>query len=369
MSQTNNTMQRTISAEHDSYVLRYKLRIACIGGDGIGPEVLSASLPVFEKAGDSCGLDFEWEHKDWGAERWLSEGVGLPCGAIEDLRQGYDAILFGALGDPRIPDMAHGREILLGLRRELDLYANVRPVQVVEPEACPLKNSDAIDFVVVRENTEGLYSGLGESKEIGTPNEVSQDVGVNTYRGVKRIVDYAAQLARVRDSRVTVVDKNNAMKFGGSIWQRVMKEAAAEYPDVGFSHLYADVAAMHLVSKPQSFDVLVAGNLFGDILSDIGAAVMGSLGLAASANIHPEKLSLFEPVHGSAPDISGKGIANPLAMMMSGAMMFDELGFPGAAKAIRDACVDTLEKGPKTPDLGGSSSTREVADAVVGLLS
>ncbi len=341
------------------------IRLASIPGDGIGTEVIRSALEYLSPKAASFDVNIDVEELDWGADKWLREGVGIPKGKLERLQKEKHAIFFGAVGDPRIPDMAHGREILLGLRKRLDLYANVRPIQILKPELSPLKNAQNIDMVIIRENTEGIYVGEGTHESEGTINERACDISVNTYMGVERIIRYAFELAKKRRGHVTLVDKNNAMRFGGSLWQRTFKEVAGDFANVETAHLYADVACMRLVDDPQRFDVIVTDNLFGDILSDIGASIMGSLGLAASANINPGKLSLFEPVHGSAPDIVGQGIANPLAAVMTGAMLFDELGYLELATSIRKDAMGAVRKGLVTPDLGGELKTEAVIEELV----
>src|SRR5206468_2126537 len=251
-------------------------------------------------------------------------------------------ILFGAVGDPRIPDMAHGRQILLGLRSRLDLYINLRPARLYDERLCPLKDKRAVDvdFVVFRENTEGLYAGLGGVFKRGTADEVAIESSLSTKKGVERIVRAAFEYARrpERRRRVCMVDKSNALQSEGDLWQRTFREVAARYSDVHGSHLYVDVAAMQIVQQPERFDVIVTGNLFGDILTDLGAAVAGGLGLAPSANLHPGRCSLFEPVHGSAPDIARRGVANPLGAILAAGLMLEHLGF-AAETARAEAAV------------------------------
>ena len=339
-------------------------KIAVVPGDGIGPEVIAEGKKLLEDLDAACALGLVLIDKDWGAERYLSCGRGMPEDAIDELKRDYDAVLFGAVGDPRIPDTAHGREILLGMRFGLDLFANVRPIAVLEPGLCPLKDKRPgdIDFIVVRENTEDLYVSMGGRFREGTPDEVAVDESMNTYRGCARIIRYAFELAR-RGGRkkVTLCDKSNAVRYGGALWQRVFHEVAEAFPDIEPEHRFADVAAMELVTRPEHFDVIVANNLFGDILSDIGAGLLGSLGLAASANLHPGAIGLFEPVHGSAPDIAGQGIANPLATFLTVGLLLYELGCPDAAQAIQIAVAQTVAAGETTPDLNGTLSTSEVS--------
>ena len=305
--------------------------------------------------------------KDWGAEKWLKEGVGLPEGALEDLTNNYDAVYFGALGDPRIPDMAHGREILLGMRFGLDLYVNMRPIQLLAETFCPIKEKgpDDVNFIVFRENTEDLYVSMGGNFKAGTPHEVAVDESVHTRHGVERIIRYAFEFARNQGrKKVTLGDKSNAVRFGGQLWQRTFKEVAALYPEIETDHFFVDVLAMELVRRPEHFDVIVTGNLFGDILSDLGAGLVGGLGMAASGNMHPGKIALFEPVHGSAPDIAGQGKANPLAALVTGAMMMTYLGENTIAQAIEESVKEVIESGEVTHDLGGTLNTAQAGEAV-----
>jgi 3-isopropylmalate dehydrogenase len=342
-------------------------KIAVVPGDGIGMEVIPEGVKLLSEINQKGNLGLEFAEKDWGAERWLKDGVGLPEGALDDLQENYSAIFFGALGDPRIPDMAHGREILLGMRQGLDLYANVRPTRVFDAALCPLKNKgpEEVDFVVIRENTEDLYVSMGGNFKKGTPDEVAIDESVNTRKGVERVIRYAFEYAK-RNGRkkVTLTDKSNAVRFGGGLYQRVFEVVKADYPDLETDHVFVDVAAMIMVKNPELFDVIVGNNLFGDILSDLGAGLVGSLGLAASANLHPGKIGLFEPVHGSAPDIAGQGKANPMATFMTASLMLDELGFPEAAAKVEKAVMDCAKDGEVTPDLGGNLSTSEVGEKV-----
>jgi 3-isopropylmalate dehydrogenase len=340
-------------------------KIAVVPGDGIGPEVMAQAVRLLEALDKKKSLGLSVTMKDWGAERWLREKVGLPKGALDELKADYKAVLFGALGDKRIPDMAHGREILLGMRFGLDLYVNMRPIQLLHPSLTPLKDITALDMVILRENTEGLYAGVGGTFKEGTLEEVAQDVEVNTRLGVERIQRYGFELARRRRKKLCLADKSNAVRFGGSLWQRVFAMLKPQYPDVEATHLLADVAAMELVRNPARFDVMVSGNLIGDILTDLGAAIMGGLGVAPSANINPGKVSLYEPVHGSAPDIVGKGIANPLASFLTVGLMLDEFGHAGLGSAIRAGASECVAQKKTTPDLGGTLSTHQAADALL----
>lgn len=351
-------------------------KIAVVPGDGIGPEVLEEGCALLAELDRALGLGLVLEKKDWGAERWLKEKVGLPKGALAELSRDYAAIYFGALGDPRIPDMAHGREILLGMRQGLDLYANFRPCKCLHESLSPLrgKGPAEIDMLVFRENTEDLYVSLGGTFKEGTVDEVAQDISINTRKGVERILRHGFDVARARPKadgtkKLTMTDKHNAVRFGGGLWKRTFEALKAEYPDVQTEHLFVDVLAMEMVRKPERFHVVVANNLFGDILTDLGAALMGGLGLAASGNVHPGKIGLFEPVHGSAPDIAGKGIANPLAAFWTASLMLDFLAtrdpahaarFLKAVKLVDGAVAACVAEGPRTPDLGGQARTGEV---------
>ena len=346
-------------------------RIAVIPGDGIGGEVIAEALRALEAVRPLLGRPVETTTFDWGAERWLRDGTTLPKGAVEDLRANYGAILFGALGDARVPDQVHARDILLGLRFQLDLFVNLRPVRLLDERLTPIKDKTLadIDMMVLRENTEGLYAGVGGNFKRGTPDEIAINEDINTRKGVERIQRAAFELARTRRRKLCMVDKANALVYAHGLWQRVFKELRAEYPDVEAWHLYVDVAAMELVRAPERFDVMVTSNLFGDILTDLGAALVGGLGLAPSGNIHPGRVSLFEPVHGSAPDIAGKGIANPLGAIGSLGMMLEHLGEARAARAIEAAVATVVRARQVTRDLGGSLSTREAGEAVVRALA
>ena len=346
-------------------------RIAVIGGDGIGPEVTEQARRVVDRAAQIAHRNLEWEECPYGADYYLENGVGIEPGRFDEFRAEYAGILFGAVGDARVPDMAHGRQLLLGARFELDLFINLRPIKLLDPRLCPLKDKgvDAVDFVIFRENTEGGYVGVGGSVRPGTLHEVSQQTFVYTRRGVERIIRAAYEFARVNGRRsVCMTDKANAMRQGHELWQRTFREVAGEYPDIESFHLYVDVAAMELVRQPERFDVIVTENLFGDILSDLGASLQGGLGTAASGNIHPGRCSLFEPVHGSAPDLVGTGQANPMAAIMSGAMLLEHLGLSGAAQAVEQAVMDQLASGDVTPDLGGTLRGSEVGDQILARL-
>lgn len=327
--------------------------IAVIPGDGIGPEVIAEAAPVLERLG--LKLTFF----DWGANKWLSEKIGLPKDALKNLSDNFDAIYFGALGDPRIPDMAHGREILLGLRTGLDLYANIRPIELLHNRLGVLKNKtcEDINFTVFRENTQDIYGGYGHVSYANTSQETAVDESIHTYSGVSRIIAQAFKHAK---KSVCLGHKSNAIKYGGALWQRVFQEIASQYPQIKAKQLYIDTMAMEFVRAPEQFDVIVTSNLFGDILTDLGAGISGGLGLAASANIHPGKIGLFEPVHGSAPDIAGRNQANPMAAFLSAALLLDFLNLTESANNLRKAVRAAINQNICTPDLGGQKTTREV---------
>ncbi len=345
--------------------------IALIPGDGIGNEVTSVAFDVALKAAKASGATLAPTIYDWGTDYYFKHGTMMPVDAIERLR-GHDAIFLGAVGHPQVPDNVTLNGLLLPIRRRFDQFANVRPAILYRGVQSPLKgiNAGDINMVVVRENTEGEYAQIGGFVHETHPEEVAVQASVFTRHGCERIIRYAFELARKRKKKnlVTSITKSNAQGFSMVLWDRVFQSLSAEFPDIKTESLLVDAAAMNFVRRPQSFDVVVASNLFGDILSDISAIVSGSIGLAASANIDPTRRfpSMFEPVHGSAPDIAGKGIANPLAAMVSAAMMLDHLGLSAAAETM-DAAIEGVlaEEKIRTPDLGGTSSTSEVASAVL----
>lgn len=342
-------------------------RIAVIPGDGIGPEVIREGVQILEHLRKSHGVDVELLPFDWGAEKFLNEGIGLPEGALQRLSDEFQAILAGAFGDPRIPSNQHAEEILLGMRRGLDLYINLRPVRLLDARLSPLRDRkvEEIDFVVFRENTEGAYCGAGGFLKKGTADEIATQEELNTRRGVERIIVAAFEYARANGrKRVTMADKSNVQRFGGDLWQRVFTDVAARYPAIEANHQYVDAMAMFMVLNPAQYDVIVSNNLFGDILTDLGAAIQGGLGLAASGNIHPGKVSLFEPVHGSAPPLAGKGIANPIGAILTVAMMLEYLGFNEASKAVETAVRDSVVANETTQDLGGSLTTEQAGSAI-----
>ena len=346
-------------------------RIAVIPGDGIGPEVIREGVQILEHLRKSRGVDIELLTFDWGAEKFLKEGIGLPEGGLQRLSDEFQAILAGAFGDPRIPSNQHAEEILLGMRRGLDLYINLRPVRLLDARLSPLRDRkvEEIDFVVFRENTEGAYCGAGGFLKKGTVDEIATQEELNTRRGVERIIVAAFEYARANGrKRVTMADKSNVQRFGGDLWQRVFTEVAARYPAIEANHQYVDAMAMFMILDPGQYEVIVSNNLFGDILTDLGAAIQGGLGLAASGNIHPGRVSLFEPVHGSAPPLAGKGIANPIGAILTSALMLNYLGFGEASKAIEAAVRSAVAENETTQDLGGTLSTGRAGDAIISRL-
>lgn len=345
--------------------------IAVIGGDGIGPEVIAEAVTVAEAAARRhAGAVLRWNHLPWGSEFYLKHGRMLPEDGWDTLKT-HDAILFGAVGHPAVPDKITVHELLLPMRRRFDQYVNLRPAYLFEGVPCPLvgKKPGSIDIMVYRENTEGEYAPVGGQLYPGTDNTISIQTGVFTRRGCERIMRAAFEAARQRPrKKLTSITKSNAQVWSMGLWDEVFLEVRKAYPDVESSSLLVDAAAMDFVRKPEAFDVVVASNLFGDILTDLSAAVTGSIGLASSANINPTKQfpSMFEPVHGSAPDIAGKGIANPLAAILSSALLLDHLGLAKSAAAVRAAVAKVLASAaPKTPDLGGTATTKDMGAAVL----
>jgi tartrate dehydrogenase/decarboxylase/D-malate dehydrogenase len=346
-------------------------QIAVIAGDGVGVEVIPPAKQVLETIGLRHQLQFTFQDFDWGSLHYFQYGRMMPVDAIDRLRP-FDAILLGAVGHPEIPDHVTLNGLLLPIRRAFDQYANVRPAVLYPGVTSPLalRKGEQIDFVVVRENTEGEYAQVGGFVYHDQPEEVAIQTAVFTRRGIERIVRFAFELAerRGRKRRVTSVTKSNAQGFGMVLWDRTFAAVAAEFPGISTESLLVDAAAMNFIRRPESFDVVVGSNLFGDILSDISAILVGSMGLAPSANLDPTRRypSMFEPVHGSAPDIAGKGVVNPLATILSAAMMLDHLGATEAAAQVEQAVAEVLAGGRvRTPDVGGRSSTVEVADAVL----
>ena len=363
------------SPKKDSKI-RTRKRIAVIPGDGIGQEVIPQAVKVIR----ASGADVEFADFDWGADRYLRDGTTVPPDGFTRLSRDFDAILVGAFGDPRVKSNIHAKEILLGMRFKMDLYANVRPVRLLDAALCPLKGVEPkdVDFVVIRENTEGVYTDAGGIFKQGTPDEVATQEDINTRKGVERIVRYAFEFCRSQTridgsprSKVLMCDKSNAMTHAGSLWQRVFQEVAAEYSQIGAQkitaqHMYVDALCLQMVRDPCQFDVIVTNNMFGDIITDLAAGLQGGLGMAASGNIHPGKTSMFEPVHGSAPPIAGKNVANPFGAILTAAMMLGHLGFTKEAAKIEAAVLEALRQKKTTEDIGGSLGTREAGEWVAG---
>ena len=335
--------------------------------------MVDAAIPILQRAAAKHHFSLNWEHLPYSADHYLQTKETLPDSAFQHVRDDVDAIFLGALGDPRVTGNEHARDILLGLRFRLDLYVNFRPVVLLHPDLTPLRlvqppnrptAQPLIDFVIFRENTEGQYTGRGRSSG---DEHIAEEV--NTGKGVERIIRAAFNWAQQHGKqRVTMSDKSNAIPTH-RIWQEKFKAIAAEYPGIQAEHRYVDALALELVREPSRFEVIVTNNLYGDILSDLGAGLVGGLGVAASANLHPGRRGgLFEPVHGSAPPLAGKGVANPVAAVLTGALMVEQLGYPGAARDLERAVKQALSDGARTPDLGGRSTTREVAAAIVDRL-
>jgi tartrate dehydrogenase/decarboxylase / D-malate dehydrogenase len=337
-------------------------RIAVIGGDGVGPEVVAAGMGVLDAA--SSGFRLNWEHLPWGSDYYQAHGEMMPADGLEVLA-GFDAIYLGAVGRPDVPDHVTLWGLLLPIRQRFDLYLNVRPVRLLPGVLSPLRDRGPadIDMIVVRENSEGEYAGVGGRAHAGHPAEVGIQVDVFTRTGVERVARYAFELARSRRRRVASITKSNASRHHFVMWDEIVEQVHGDYPDVDLDRILVDAAAAYMISAPDRFDVVVASNLFGDILTDIGAVIQGGMGMAASANITPDrsKPGMFEPVHGSAPDIAGTGRANPVGAVWAGAMMLDHLGEPAAGNAVLKALAEVLATTKiRTPDLGGTATTSEV---------
>ena len=336
-------------------------KIAVVPGDGIGKEVIPAALDVMR----ATAAPVAFTEFDWSADRYLKDGTTIPPDGFEILARDFDAVFVGALGDPRVKTNIHAKEILLGMRFRMDLYANVRPVKLLDPALCPLKNvtAEMVDFTVIRENTEGVYMDMGGVFKRDTLDEVATQEDINTRKGVERIIRFAFDYARQHGRRkVLMADKSNVMSYAGALWQKVFQQVAAEYTDITPQHIYVDALCLQMVREPQSLEVIVTNNMFGDILTDLAAAIQGGLGMAASGNIHPGRTSMFEPVHGSAPSLAGKDMANPIGAILSAAMMLDHLGFPTEAKKMEAAVAFAVREKKLTTDVGGSMGTRKVAE-------
>jgi 3-isopropylmalate dehydrogenase len=342
------------------------MRIAVIPGDGIGVEVTTEALKALRAGDEVFGSRLDVETLPWSANHYLRTGVTIPADGYGMLRE-FDAVFVGALGDPRVPDNRHARDILLGTRFELDLYVNYRPVRLLDERLCPLKNRRPADvnFVVFRENTEGLYVGMGGRFKPDTDDEIGLQTELNTYAGVHRIVRHAFEYASSTGrSRVCMADKSNAMREGHALWQRVFQELSPRYPGIAARHLYIDTLALMLVQDPSQFDVIVTNNLFGDIITDLGAALQGGLGMAPSANLHPGRTSMFEPVHGSAPPLAGKNVANPMGAILSAALMLEHLGLADQARALESAVERAVTERQGPADIGGTLGTRQTGDYI-----
>ena len=343
------------------------MKLAIVPGDGIGVDVTREAVKVLTRLDRARSLSLELVFFPWSADHYLATGETIPPGAFEDLSRNFDAIFMGAFGDPRVPDMKHAADILLGARFQLDLYVNYRPVKCLDDRLSPLKAYAAsdIDFVVFRENTEGSYVGAGGNFKKGTADEVAVQEDISTRKGVERIIRHAFSFAGSRGlSKVVMSDKSNAMRFVGDLWQRTFLEVSREHPSIQSSHLYVDALCLQLIRDPRAFDVIVTNNMFGDIVTDLGAALQGGLGMAASGNIHPGRISMFEPVHGSAPKYAGTGRANPFGAILTAGLLLEHLGRKAEADAIERAVRDCVRERLCTADVGGELSTDRAGDAV-----
>lgn len=344
-----------------------KKRIAVIPGDGIGKEVIPQAVNAIQ----ATGAPVDVAYIDWGADRFLLDQTTVTADGFDMLGRDFDAILVGAFGDPRIKSNVHAKEILLGMRFKMDLYANVRPVRLLDAGLCPLKGVEPrdVDFVVIRENTEGVYGDVGGVFKQGTADEVAIQEDVNTRKGVERVIRFAFEYAKAHTKsdgtprkRVLMCDKSNAMTHAGGLWQRTFQEVSQTFPGIETSHAYVDALCTQMVRDPRPFDVIVTNNMFGDIITDLAAGLQGGLGMAASGNIHPGKTSMFEPVHGSAPPLAGKDVANPMGAILTAAMMLAHLGLPGEAQKIEDAVLNAVGQKKTTSDIGGTLGTRQVGE-------
>ncbi|KON70504.1 tartrate dehydrogenase [Peribacillus butanolivorans] len=349
-------------------------KIAVIAGDGIGPEVINEGVKVLNKVAELSGdFSFEFTYFPWGCEYYLEHGKMLPDDGMEQLKK-YEAVYLGAVGYPGVPDHISLRELLLKIRKQFDQYVNVRPVKLLQGAPCPLKDvtREQIDMVVIRENSEGEYAGAGDWLFKGKPEEVVLQTGVFSRKGTERIIRYAYELARKTGRTLTSISKANALNYSMVFWDQVFEEVGQEYPDVETHSYLVDAASMFFVKQPERFQIVVTSNLFGDIITDLGAAIAGGMGLAAGANLNPERVypSMFEPIHGSAPDIAHQGIANPLAALWSASQILDFFGHENWGAKVLDVIEQVMvDKKTLTPDMGGVSSTEEVGNEVVALLS
>ncbi len=343
-------------------------KIAVVPGDGIGKEVIAEAVKVVR----ATAAPVEFTEFDWSADRYLRDGVTIPSDGFAMLARDFEAILVGALGDPRVPSNIHAKEILLGMRFKMDLYANVRPVRLLDESLCPLKNvrPEDVNFTIIRENTEGVYMDMGGVFKQGTPDEVATQEDINTRKGVERVIRYAFEYARQHGrKKVLMSDKSNVMTYAGGLWQRVFKEVAKECPEITTQHMFVDALCLAMVREPRQLEVIVTNNMFGDIITDLAAALQGGLGMAASGNLHPGRTSMFEPVHGSAPPLAGKNVANPLGAIQSAAMMLAHLGLQDYADRIDAAVLAAVREKKLTQDVGGTMGTREVGDWVMKRVS
>lgn len=346
-------------------------KIAVIPGDGIGSEVIREAKKTILATHAQKPMDIELVDMDYGADKYLKTGVTMPEEQYDDFRKNYSAILMGAFGDPRVPGNEHAKDILLGTRFKLDLYVNFRPVKLLDEKFCPLKNKAEkdVNFTVFRENTEGVYVGIGGIFKKGTPDEVAIQEEINTRKGVERIIRYAFAFAEKNKlKKVAMADKSNAMQYGHGLWNRCFFEIAKEHPNIQAKHFYIDALAMMMIRNPEEFEVIVTNNLFGDIITDIGAQLQGGMGLAASGNINPFGVSMFEPVHGSAPDIAGKNLANPVAAILTAEMLLRHLGYTENADMIERAVRTAIKKNKLTRELGGELGTKECGDFICEII-
>jgi 3-isopropylmalate dehydrogenase len=351
-----------------------KKLIALLPGDGIGPEVIAQAKRVLDFYREKRGFDLDLWHLDLGADRFLKDGTTYPKDVADRVRDEAAAVLLGAIGDPRVPSLDYARDILFGMRFGLDLYANVRPVKALDDRLVPLKGRGAkdVDMIVFRENTEGVYVNVGGQIKRGTPDEIAINEDVNTRKGVERIIVAAFEHAtKIGAAIVHMADKSNAMKHAHELWYRAFFEIAARYPGITPKHVYVDALCLYMVQDPSQFRVVVTNNLFGDIVTDLGAALQGGLGMAASANLHhadPSRVALFEPVHGSAPPLAGKDLANPLASILTVGMMLSHLGWPEEEARIEGVVSRAIAEKKCTRDVGGELGTKAVGDWVLGEL-
>ncbi len=346
-------------------------KIAVIPGDGIGYEVIDCAKKVIEATNSKSSMQISMVDMDYGAEKYLKTKITMPEEQYEDFHTNYSAILMGAFGDPRVPGNEHAKDILLGTRFKLDLYVNFRPIKLLDEKFCPLKNKTTrdVNFTVFRENTEGVYVGIGGIFKKGTADEIAIQEEINTRKGVERIIRYAFEFAHKNKlKKVAMADKSNAMQYGHNLWYRCFFEVASEFPEIQAKHYYIDALAMMMIREPEQFEVIVTNNLFGDIITDLGAQLQGGMGLAASGNINPQGVSMFEPVHGSAPDIAGKNIANPVAAILTAEMMLRHLGFVKNANMIERAVRVAIQKNRLTKELGGNLGTKECGDFICDVI-